>query len=173
MAAAKKTYEPDPIKEAKAARALIDSLRAQDPEDALLIDMVEGETQLFETIDALLLRMAGDEALIRGLDAVIEDFDGRKARIKKRRDGDRAVIEQALTIAEIEVAVERPAGTLSLAKRPPKLVVTEESDIPADYWKPADPTLDKKALTEALKAGATIPGAVLTNAAPSLTIRVK
>lgn len=163
----------DPIKEAKAALALRESLASLNEDDALLIDMIEGETGLFEVFDKLLARMTADQALIVGIDAVVSDLESRKARFAKRRETDRALIEQALMIAEIETAVERPAGTLSLTKRPAKLVISTESDIPADYWKPADPVLDKKALTAALKDGATIPGAMLSNAAPSLTIRTK
>lgn len=188
-------YRLNPLKEAQAAKSLRESLAALNEDDALLIDMVEGETNLFETIDALLARMTLDQALITGIDVLIDDLDGRKARVKKRREADRALIEQALTIAEIESAVERPAGTLSLAKRAPTLVVENEADIPARFWKPAPPMLDKKALTEALrerlkaiqnlpddpeaKAAALIalpeavPGATLSNAAPSLTIRIK
>jgi hypothetical protein len=163
----------DPIKEAKAALALRESLASLNEDDALLIDMIEGETGLFEVFDKLLARMTADQALMVGIDAVVSDLEARKARFAKRRETDRALIEQALMIAEIETAVERPAGTLSLTKRPAKLVISTESDIPADYWKPADPVLDKKALTAALKDGAVVPGATLSNAAPSLTIRTK
>lgn len=185
----------DPIKEAKAAKCLRDSIAALDGDDELLIDTIEGETRLFETIDAILLRMANDNAHVIGCEQVIDNLKARKARFENRIKSDRALIEQALMVAEIEVKIERPAGTLSLSKRAPVLVVETESDIPAEYWKPSDPTLDKKALTEALKdrrkaldelpddpearaaalaaLPAEIPGVTLSNAAPSLSIRTK
>lgn len=185
----------DPIRAAQAAKSLVDSIRALDPDDALIIDTIEGETNLFETIDAVMARMANDDALVRGCDAVISDLETRRERFKARIKSDRALIEQALMIAEIDTKVERPAGTLSLTKRAPVLVVETEADIPAQYWKAGPPSLDKKALTDALRErrkaiddlpddpgerAATIaalppeiPGATLSNAAPSLTIRVK
>lgn len=185
----------DPIREAQAAKAMLDSIRAMDPDDALILDTVEGETNLFETIDAVLARMATDDALVRGCDAVISDLETRRERFKARIKSDRALIEQALMIAEIDTKVERPAGTLSLTKRAPVLVVETEAEIPAQYWKAGAPSLDKKALTEALRERRKaidalpedpdaraealaalppeIPGATLSNAAPSLSIRVK
>lgn len=185
----------DPIREAQAAKALRESIAALDADDALLLDTIEGETSLFETIDAVLARMAQDQALVRGCESVIGDLEARKARFEHRIKSDRALIEQALMIAEIDTKLERPAGTLSLAKRAPVLVVETEAEIPAQFWKTGAPTLDKKALTEALRerrkaldalpedpeARAValaalppeIPGATLSNAAPSLTIRTK
>lgn len=185
----------NPIKEAAAAKSLRESLADLDGDDALLLDMIEGETNLLETIDAILDRMAGDEALVVGCEQVIDNLKARKARFETRIKSDRALIEQALMIAEIDTKVERPAGTLTLAKRPPVLVIETESDIPAHYWKAADPVLDKKAITDALKARRKaldslpddpdaraaalaalppeIPGVTLSNAAPSLSIRVK
>ena len=163
----------DPIKEARAAAALRQSIASLDEDDALLIDMVEGETSLFEAVDAILERMAQDRVLVAGTEAVIAELDQRKGRFAKRIESDRALIEQALMIAEIDTAIERPTATITLAKRPAKLVIETESDIPAEFWKTAAPTLDKKALAAAIKDGATIPGAVMSNAAPSLTIRTR
>jgi hypothetical protein len=185
----------DPIKEAAAAKALREGViaLAGDDED-FLTDTVEGETNLFEAIDELLLGNAGDAALIKGLSIVIADMEGRKSRFEKRIEARRALIEQAMSISEMP-KIERPIATLSLGARAPKVIITDEAMIPADYWKPAEPTLDKKALAEALKARAAaiaalpedaearaaaigalppeIPGATLSNAAPSLTMRSK
>lgn len=185
----------DPIREAQAVASLRASIAALDADDALLLDTIEGETSLFEAIDAILARMAGDEALVRGCDAVIADLETRRDRFNARIKSDRTLIEQALSIAEIEAKLERPAATLTLARRAPTLVVETEAEIPAHFWKTGAPTLDKKALTEALRerrkaidalpedpearAAALaalppeIPGATLTNAAPTLQIRTK
>lgn len=164
----------DPIKEAKAVAALRESLAATETpfdDEALILDTVEGETGLFEAIDALLARMAVNRAMVEGLGKVLADLDLRAARYEKRIDTDRALIEQALMIAELS-KVERPAATLSLTNRAPKVEVQTEADIPAEFWKAGEPKLDKKALAAAIKDGRTVPGACLSNAAPSLTIRI-
>lgn len=166
----------DPAKEALAVKALRDSLQTmlggEEPDAELLTDSIEGETNLFEIIDRLLHRRSVNLNLAEGIDRLANDLDARRTRFVQRAEADKALIEQALMIAELP-KVERPGATLTLAARPPKLMLTDEADIPAQFWKPATPTLDKKALTEALKGGEAIPGATLSNAAPTLTVRVK
>lgn len=183
----------DPVKEAAAVKALVESIAAVDPEDdQLVFDMIEGETRFFDLVDALLLRRADSLALADGLDRAINTLQARKTRFTVRAERDKTLIEQALTLADLK-KLERPAGTLSMANRPPSLIVTEESAVPSKFWKSPDPVLDKKALTAALRerkaaldalpkdpearAAALvevpqeIPGVELSNGAPSLTIR--
>lgn len=184
----------DPIKEAKAVTALRDGLAqigAADDE-ALLTDSIEGQTQLFEIIDVVLARMTNAEVMVEGIDAISKKLDARRVRYEHRIAADRALIEQAMTIADLP-KIERASATLSMSARAPSLTVTEESAIPAAYWKAGSPTLDKRGLTVALKdrekalaslpddpearAAAIadlppeIPGACLSNGAPSLTVR--
>lgn len=163
----------DPIKEAQAVLALRESLGALlsegDPE--LLIDTIEGETSLLEAIDRLMLTIAESEGLAKGAKLAAEEIQRRAERFTKRAESARAMIEQALMIAEID-KLERPGATLSLVRRAAKAEVMEESDIPAEFWKTGDPKLDRKALLAALKEGRAIPGAALSNQAPSLTIRI-
>jgi hypothetical protein len=161
----------DPVKEALAVKTLRESLAAVDADDeALLLDTIEGETQLFEIIDALLDRMQTNRGLAEGLERVVGEFEVRKRRFEKRIEDDRALIEQALTVADLS-KIERPAATLFLSIRAPKVEIVEEADIPARFWKTGDPKLDRKAIAEALKAKETVPGAHLSNGAPSLSVR--
>jgi hypothetical protein len=162
----------DPVKEAQAVAALIESLNAlgEGADETLLLDTIEGETNLLEAVDRLLERMAQTRAQVAGLEIVINDLGVRKKRFEDRINADRALIEQALMIAELE-KVERPTATLFLSRRAPKVEIAEEGDIPAEFWKPGEPKLDKKAVLEALKEGRPVPGACLSNAAPSLTVR--
>lgn len=185
----------DPMKHAIAAKSLRESIQALDADDEiLLLDTIEGETGLFEAVDALLNRMLDNRARATGLASVIDDLAERKRRFEKRVDADRALIEQAMGVAELP-KLERPIATLSLTKRAPGVEITDEALIPATYWKAGDPKLDKKALGETLKARAEalatlpedpeqraaalaalppeIPGATLSNGAPSLTARFK
>lgn len=163
----------DPIKEAQAVTALRESLGSllSEGDPALLMDTIEGETSLMEAIDRLLLTIAESEGLAMGALSAGRDLMNRADRFTKRAESARAMIEQALMIAEID-KLERPAGTLSLVRRGAKAEVMEESDIPAEFWKAGDPKLDRKALLAALKDGRAVPGAALSNQAPSLTIRV-
>lgn len=171
MSEERRTDRIDPVKEAIAVRSLRESLAALDGDEELLLDTIEGETSLFECLDKLLARMADNRIMVEGIEAVVRDLGARQTRYENRIKADRTLIEQAMCVAELD-KIERPTGTLSLARRPAKVEITTEADIPAEFWKPAAPTLDKKALTEALRSGRDVPGAVLTNSAPTLTIRI-
>jgi hypothetical protein len=162
----------DPIKEAQAVAAVQASLRqlGEADDETLLADSIAGETSLLEAIDQLLLTIAESTGLAKGAQDAAQMLCARAARLERRAETARGVIEQALMIAELD-KLERPTATLSLARRAAKLEVLEEADVPAEFWKPGDPKLDKKALLAALKDGRAVPGACLANSAPSLTIR--
>lgn len=163
----------DPVRAAEAARALVESIRTvAEEDDTLIADMIEGETDLFEIMDRLIGRINENTAYARGLDAQIGDLKGRQERFERRVATDRTLIEQAMMIADL-AKIERPGATLSLANRGPKVVIETEADIPAEFWRPGAPTLDKKALGAALKDGRAVAGARLDNSAPTLTIRIK
>lgn len=160
-------------RQALAAKNLRESIvqLAQGDED-MILDMTEGETSLFECIDALLEQNTHDGALIEGTARVMADLDARASRVQKRVDTRRALIEQAMLTAEIK-KLERPAATLTMANRAASVRIDSEADIPAEFWVAAAPKLDRKALSAALKEGRPVTGATLSNAAPSLTVRVK
>jgi len=183
----------DPTRAAQAALAVKQSLfdLAGDDED-LFLDMIEGETGLIEIIDRLLARRAEHLALAEGLSRHVELMKSRQARFERVAEQDRLLVTQALLIAELG-SLKRPTATLTMSARGVKLVVDEEADIPAAYFKPGDPKLDRTALAAALKVRAEamaglpedpearaaalaalpgeVPGAHLEAAAPSLTIR--
>jgi hypothetical protein len=156
----------------RAAEVLKTSLAAAlqaDPD--LLLDMIEGETDLLETVDALLLAELADAAGIEALDGAIGVLKGRQQRLEARQATRRALLEQALMLLERK-KLERPTATISLTERAPAVRVDDESAIPARFFV-NKPTLDKKALNEAVKAGEDVPGVSMSNGSVSLTVRRK
>lgn len=162
-------------RQAKAAQALVDTLRARegDEDAALVADMVEGETGFMEALDAAVAEIDACDVIAEGCKAVEEKIATRRRRAEHRRDKVRAAIEQALLIAEIGEKVQRPTATLTLTHRKPALVVDDTADVPSDYFVPQPPKLDKAALRKAVENGATVPGCHLSNQMPTLTIRRK
>lgn len=156
------------IEAAKALRAVL----AADAEDAeLYADMIEGETSLFEMIDAVYANIQLDQELLDGIKARENDLAIRKARVEERIGWRKAKIEQAILI--FGEKIERPEATFSLAQRQPKLIVSDdESQIPTRFFK-TSVELDKAALLKAIKAGEVVEGASLSNAPQTLTIRRK
>ena len=153
---------------AKIIRAQLETLSADDED--LARDMIEGETSLVETIAHLVAHEGEDKAVLAGLDVFADALETRKARIKARIETRRALLGSALEIAGL-TKLETPTGTVALSKVAPKAIILEEADIPSQFWKTGKPTLDKKALTDALKSEQQIPGAMLSNGGVTVTIR--
>src|ERR1700752_2546325 len=113
------TKTPHIQRENEGAKALLFGLRAVIGEDdALLADAIEGETNLFEAIDAALAEIDETEVLITGLKEKEAQFFQRRRAMEERIQRFRALIEQAMAITEQD-KLRRPAATLTLRKLPP------------------------------------------------------
>ena len=163
----------DPItkdlrRESSAARDLISSLGELDEETRH--DTAEGETSLFEAIDAALDHLDECAAIVAGCESVMAAYRDRADKAKARAERVRALIEQALLIADLP-SVKRPRATLSVKRTNPKPLIVEEADIPARFWRQPDPVLDKKAINAAVAEGEEVPGVTMDNGGTSLQIR--
>ena len=163
----------DPItndlrRESTAVRGLLDGLGEMD--EATRHDTAEGETGLFEAIDAALDHLDDCAAIVAGCEAVIGTYRERADKAKARAERVRGLIEQAMLIAEIPT-VKCPRATLSVKATKPKPMVADEAAIPSRFWKQPDPVLDKKAINEAVAGGEEVPGVTMDNGGTSLQIR--
>ena len=142
-------------------------------EDAAFIDdAIEGQTDLHEAIGKGVHRVRWLERAQETLAAEIADLQTRKTRFKKQCDNIRTALAVAMDTAQVDT-VEAAAATVTRKAVPPSAVITNEADIPTDYWKKQDPKLDKTALARALKAGEMVPGAQLSNGGHTVQIRSK
>lgn len=137
----------------------------------LFHDTIEGEIDLARLITMAAQQNALDEGQAEGISSLLKALGARKSRIEKRIEMRRVAILTAMQSGEIK-KLETPAGTLSRKALPPKALILAEANIPAEYWNPADPTLDKRAVLDALKAGRDVPGAQLSNGGETLAVRV-
>jgi hypothetical protein len=87
---------------------------------------------------------------------------------EKKRHAALAAMEEVDIVKILE-----PDFTASIRPVPPSLVVTNEPDIPEQFWVPQPPKLDRRAVLEALKAGIAITGAELANPRITIAIRTK
>lgn len=135
----------------------------------LMLLLADGQTNLLEAIDAMIEVDQHDDALITALKSVKDTMAVRLHRLQERKTSRRTILEQALLLLERK-SLERPLATLSLADRPPSLVVEEEAQIPARFFG-LKPSLNRRLAKEALEAGEEVPGARLSNGALTLTVR--
>lgn len=159
-------------KEIKAAQALRASLETLTDDEDTIRDTLEGETSLHELIAQVLASMDDDQLIVDGCNERISDLQERRTRVKNRIEAKRTMILQAMSIGDVKT-IEAPLATASVKNVPPSVVVNDEAEIPADFWTPQDPKLDKKSLLAALKDKQTIPGATLSNGGTTLSIRRK
>lgn len=135
-------------REATALEALLADCRdmiADDPD--LVLDLVEGQTNALELIDQLLLADGYDTELLAGAKQAKAVIDSRQKRFEARIERRRAIIERFLLIME-QKKLERPAATITLAKRKLKVEVIDESAIPSEFFVTPDPVVNKKALND-------------------------
>ena len=150
------------------------NLIAQYPEadEDTLLDTLEGITDLHEMIAAVIRSALVDEALHAGLRFRVNDMKERLSRLELRASKKRELALEAMT----EVALgklEQPDFTASARAGSPALVVVAEERIPAAYWLPQPPKLDRQAILGELKQGAEIPGVQMSNPKPVLSVRTK
>lgn len=158
--------------EMEAAQRLKDKLTATYGDDVDLIrDCIEGETSLREAIGRASLELAAVEGEKEGVEIAIAKLKARLTRHCKRAEGIREAIQAAMETAELD-SLKTPAATLSLRASPSSVEVTDQAALPAIFLKQPPPTVDKKAIHAALKSGEAIPGAVLSNQPPSLSVRL-
>jgi len=147
-------------------------LDAPDIDPQTMLDTLEGATDLHEALIDVAKEVMEREAANVGLSSLIADLQDRKRRNESTADALRTIILQAMDTAGIP-QIKSDFCTLSKRDTKGKLVVVDEALIPAKFFVPQEPVLDKKALSAALEAKEEVAGATLSNGGISLTIRVK
>lgn len=122
-------------------------------------------------VDDLSVKAQGCELVARSLEAftpAIDDEIKRLTALKKHRAtaaaGLRSYIKTNMEAAGID-KIEAPLFKLSIANNPPSVEIFDAAMIPVQFMRqpePPPPAPDKTALARAIKAGAEVPGARLT-----------
>jgi len=138
-------------------------------DEKLLLDTIEGQTNLHEYLLMLEDEIADREATIDAIDIRIKQLQHRKLRMSKASETLRSIILAAMDKAGIKT-IEGDLATLTVKTKPRNAVITDEFKIPAEFFDPQDPKLNKSRLLSALKEGS-VSGAELDNGGISLQIR--
>jgi hypothetical protein len=155
-------------------RALRDRIKSEDPnvDEQTLADTIEGLTDLHEIIVAIMRSALDDESRIAALKCRIIDMQARLVRFQERASKRRQIARDVM--AELDLKnILAPDFTISLRPGTPALVVVNEDAIPGNYWTSGEPRLNRQKMTNDLKGGADIEGAMLSNPAPVLSVRVR
>lgn len=142
----------------------LDRLTDEDVPEEVIRDTLEaltGEIEIKATNVAKFSRNL--EALADAIDEAAKAMKERAARLRRKVDGLHHYILTNMQACGIS-KIESPEFTLSIQKNPLAVIVDDESQVPAQYMVtplPAPPPVarpDKKAIADAIKGGAVIPG---------------
>lgn len=140
-------------------------------DDVLRVDMIEGETDAFEYLSHIVRNIGETKALASGISDWKKTLDERLTRFERREEAFRSLAFKIMQAADIKKA-ELPEATLSIRNGTPKVVITDETALPGACLK-TTVTPDKTAIKEMITNGVSVPGALMSNGEPSLSIRVK
>lgn len=154
------------IAQAAASRLQADGVLDEDGA-VLFAECPDAETMLLRVLRAM------DEAASNAdaVNARITDLDVRWKRFKRQRDELRGVafaIMEALNIAKFK----HPEFTVSVQAGRPGVVVTDAAALPTEYVR-VETSPDLTKIKAALARGDEIPGATLSNSAPTIVVRTK
>lgn len=153
-------------------QALREMLSGEDIDPQTLLDTLEGATDLHEMLQEMAGSILDDEALAAAVGSRISALQERKSRLENTADHKRSLIIMVMERAGLTTS-KGPNATLSVRPTKPKAIINDEAAIPARFFVPADPKLDRAKVLEALTAKEEVPGASLSNGGVSLSIRVK
>jgi antitoxin component HigA of HigAB toxin-antitoxin module len=156
-------------------RQEISQLLANNPElgedEVLRADMIEGSTGAHEFISEMLRRIAAATIVIDGIGLYKADLNERLARMQRREEALRGLILKLLQHADLR-KVELAEATVFQRAGSRKVIITNELMIPEGFVRiKREP--DKLAIRAELQRGGDVPGCLLSNAEPSLTIKTR
>lgn len=144
----------------------------RDDDEVLRADMLEGATNLDEMLTMILRSIEDTKALRDGTKLRLEELRARQDRFKLRIEFLRSMALQIMQHAEIKKR-ELPEATLSIRAGVQQVIgEADPAALPDDLCKISREP-DRTKIKEALQAGQHLEGLALSNAPPSLTVRVK
>lgn len=151
------------------AKNLLDTYRAELGDDEKSItDFLEGETDLYTVMDAVIARIFELEDHIEALVEHGKKLNNRNSRFKAQRESLRMALNRAMEMARIKT-LERPIGTISHKALPRTPIVQDAAQIPTEFLIEQPKKIDMRKLAEALKNGP-IPGVELSNGGTTVSI---
>lgn len=135
---------------------------------AVMLDGLEG---------AIGDKLDGYAKIIRTLEAEAEALKAEGLRLSQRKtsiENNVARMKDAMKHGMLRIGLDKhksPLFSVSITKPRERVEVTNVLAVPSEYVKQSDPTVDKKAVMDAMKSGAVIPGVSIVQGESGLMIR--
>jgi len=139
-------------------------------DEILRADMIEAETDTVGFIRQLEKKRNDAKVNMEVLMLYINQLKNRFERFRKQEEAMRTLMFRLLQAGQLRRLV-LPEATLSIASAPARVLITNEDELPEDYWRiKREP--DKERIKLALITAAVVPGAELSNSPDYLRIKV-
>jgi hypothetical protein len=153
-----------------AAQQLLASLGA-DAEEDIVLNTLEGETDVLEVAKSLVRAALDAEAMAKAAKARIEALEQRHDRFEARAWAARETVKQMLDALNLPKLLAEDF-TVSLRMTPPKVLITDEALL-QDEFVVVKRSPNRTAIGKALDEGREVVGAVRSNGNVVLSIRTK
>jgi len=161
-----KKYDVDMLK--RTIELLLERYPELKEDEDLKADMLEGSTDFRETMERLLRKTQDSIYLAKACQDAERDIHDRRKRFEKRIEFGRELMKRLMEAADIR-KLEFPTATLSLMNTAPQVVITNEDELPEEFFRiKKEP--NKTAIKEALEK-TDVRGATLSNGGTSIVIR--
>lgn len=146
-------------------RAIAEHLADTQADEQAVIDTLEAEAWPLELkAQNTAYAIKNLEATAEAIKAAEKDMADRRKAIEKRAANLREYVKTCMEIAQMS-KIECPHFALTIKKNPSGVEIFEQALVPVKFLRtpePPPPSIDKKAVAEAIKAGEEVPGAMLT-----------
>lgn len=154
--------------------AELSALRISYPEleedEALKLDVFEGQTDLHYILEKLVDSERDADSLAKAVAGRISDLQARKSRAERRKEAMRGLMFKLLKAAGVP-RVPLAEATISIGKKAASVEIIDEALLPKAYMR-VSTSPDKTAIKEALQAGKKVRGAQMGEAGEQLSVRV-
>lgn len=145
---------------------------APDEDERLWLDALEGETDVFEIVRALLNAIEEDEGHHAALTGQMADRKERRDRCEARIERRKAAVVMTMKAARL-TTLPLAEATVSLRTIPAKIAINDADAVPEEFTKP-NPKPDMDVIKSAFKTGDVLPNWLRVDPErPSLTVRRK
>ena len=141
-------------------------------DEQLRADTLEGQTDLKETLTAILHKIDEDEMMATGIEERMLALGARHERVRLRVSYWRAVILKIMQWTDLK-RLELPEATLSQRAGAPKLIGNPDVSLLPEELVKVTRQPNRVAIKEALLRGDIVPECSLSNAEPTLAIHTK
>lgn len=125
---------------------------------AELMGMMQGTIQeKAKNIAAVIRNM---ETTVDAIAAAEKEMAARRKAIERKTEWMKNYLLQNMERTGIS-KIESPYFVIALLDNPESLIVESDADIPKEYWKQQEPTLDKAGLKKDIQLGLIVPGCKL------------